>query len=40
MMRRDPERCAEIARTRRRMLHENMNHTLTAMKAAAEQLLP
>jgi len=39
IMRRYPERSAEIVETRRRMLHTNMMHTLAAMKAAAEQRL-
>lgn len=37
MMRRYPERSAEIVESRRRMLQANMIHTLTAMKTAAEQ---
>jgi hypothetical protein len=37
MMRRYPERSAEIIEDRRLTLRANMLHTLAAMKAAAEQ---
>lgn len=37
MMRRYPERSAEIVQTRRQMLRANMIQALTAMKTAAEQ---
>jgi uncharacterized protein YndB with AHSA1/START domain len=39
MMRRNPERSAEIFEGRRQTLRANMMHTLTAMKATAEQQL-
>ena len=37
MMRRHPERSAEIIEDRRQTLQANMGHTLAAMKAAAEE---
>jgi hypothetical protein len=37
MMRRNPERSAEIFESRRQTLRANMMHTLAAMKANAEQ---
>jgi uncharacterized protein YndB with AHSA1/START domain len=37
MMRRHPEQSAEIVESRRRTLRNNMQQTLAAMKAAAEQ---
>jgi uncharacterized protein YndB with AHSA1/START domain len=40
MMRRNPDRTAEIIEGRRRQLHGNMQHSLAAMKAAAEQPAP
>jgi hypothetical protein len=36
MMRRHPERSAEIIEYRRQTLQANMRHTLAAMKAAAQ----
>jgi len=39
MMRRHPERSAEIIEDRRQTLQANMRHTLAAMKAAAEERL-
>jgi hypothetical protein len=37
MMRRHPERAAQILEDRRQALQVNMRHTLAAMKAAAEE---